>query len=55
MANVGMSLFHLLYIGSKSNPAVIKYYDYVKEREMIETVPEMIPEFIVPSLANFKV
>ncbi|XP_067951658.1 uncharacterized protein [Watersipora subatra] len=39
---------------SKSNPAVIKYYDYVKEREMIETVPEMIPEFIVPSLANFK-
>jgi len=41
--------------GAQQNPAVIKYYDYVKDREIHEVVPEMIPEFVVPDLEGFKV
>ena len=48
-------LFHLFVLGTKSNPAVLKYFDYEKEREMMEIVPEMIPEFVVPDLTGFNV
>ena len=34
---------------------MIKYYDYAKEREIIESFPEMIPEFIVPDLTDCNV
>lgn len=48
-------LSYLSLLGTKSNPAVLKYFDYEKEREIMETVPEMIPEFVVPDLTGFKV
>lgn len=45
----------LFLIETKPNPALLSYYDYVKDREIKELIPEMIPEFVVPDLTDFQV
>lgn len=44
-----------MIVEAQWNPSVIKYYDYVKERELKEHIPEMVPEFVIPDLSDFKV